>query len=84
MQEYNKNTTVLVAGGGLSGLHTAFELHEHGIEFQPIEAGNRLGARILSKTPTVLDNVGTKSAFDLGPSWFWLHQLRMQSLLDNL
>ena len=84
MRKYIKKTNVLIVGAGLSGLHTACTLHKRGIEFQLVEARNRLGGRILSETPTALDNVKTKAAFDLGPSWFWPHQLRMQSLLKNL
>ncbi len=58
---------VLVIGGGLSGLTAAQALHRAGIDFQLIEARDRLGGRILS-----VDASGNGAGpFDLGPSWFW-------------
>jgi monoamine oxidase len=58
---------VLIIGGGLSGLTAARALHCAGIDFQLIEARDRLGGRILSVDATS-SGVGP---FDLGPSWFW-------------
>lgn len=59
---------VLIVGGGLSGLTAARVLHGAGVDFQLLEARDRLGGRILSA-----DESGVPSAdgFDLGPSWFW-------------
>jgi monoamine oxidase len=58
---------VLVIGGGLSGLTAARALHCAGIDFQLIEARDRLGGRVLS-----VDATGRfVGPFDLGPSWFW-------------
>ncbi|MXP26816.1 NAD(P)-binding protein [Altererythrobacter indicus] len=61
-------TIVAIVGGGLAGLYAARLLHTAGIDFQLLEARDRLGGRILS-----LDSAGVPSAdgFDLGPSWFW-------------
>ena len=84
----SQNTSVLIIGGGLSGLHSAYKLNKYGISYQLIEARQRLGGRILSKTAEAqnqnkhLDQ--PNAAFDLGPSWFWPHQVRMQSLLREL
>ena len=58
---------VVIIGGGLSGLTAARALHRAGIDFQLIEARDRLGGRILSVDAT---GHGT-GPFDLGPSWFW-------------
>src|SRR5919107_5612987 len=59
---------VLIIGGGLAGLTAARLLHRVGIDFQLLEARDRLGGRILSADPSgdVSDD-----GFDLGPSWFW-------------
>lgn len=77
-------TEVLIVGGGLSGLHTAYELHKKGIRFLLVEARRRLGGRILSRNPGATEYDSTKAAYDLGPSWFWPGQIQMQSLIDEL
>lgn len=60
--------TVIIVGGGLSGLSAAYLLHRAGIPFRLLEARERLGGRILS-----VDASGQPSSdgFDLGPSWYW-------------
>lgn len=73
---------VLIIGAGLSGLHTAYECHKRGLDYILLEARDRLGGRILSKNDSLYDS--SKSAFDLGPSWFWPGQSYMQSLLAEL
>ncbi|MGK0271231.1 MAG: monoamine oxidase [Cocleimonas sp.] len=88
------NTDVLIIGGGISGLHTAYQLEKSGISFVLIEARDRLGGRILSANynlksrddnsecnPTYNAN---KPAYDLGPSWFWPGQSNMETLLQEL
>lgn len=72
-------TKVLIVGGGLSGLHTAYELQQLGIDYILIEARDRLGGRILSQSHHV-----NSAVFDLGPAWFWPGQFRMEQLLDQL
>ena len=59
---------VIIVGGGLAGLMAAHLIHRTGIDFQLLEARDRLGGRILS-----VDASGQPSTdgFDLGPSWFW-------------
>lgn len=76
-------TDVLVVGGGLSGLHTAYELQKHGIDFVLIEARDRLGGRILSRNLDSVHYQGDRP-FDLGPAWFWPGQNRMQALVNAL
>ncbi len=73
-------TDTLVIGGGLSGLHTAWSLRQRGIEVMLVDARNRLGGRVLSRT------AGAPSAarFDLGPTWFWPGQQRMEALVRTL
>jgi monoamine oxidase len=80
---------VLIVGGGLSGLHTAYELHKRGISFLLVESRDRLGGRILSCNAGNSQHNNSQYnfgqvAFDLGPSWFWPGQSYMQSLIDEL
>ncbi len=72
-------TETLILGGGLSGLHTAEALHQRGDDFHLVEARDRLGGRIVSKS-----SAGSESAYDLGPTWFWPGQHRMAGLVRAL
>jgi len=71
------NTDIVIIGGGLSGLHTAYELNKQGRDFQLFEAGDRLGGRVHT-----LDY--RSCLFDMGPSWFWPGQQQMLSLVAEL
>lgn len=62
-------TDVLIAGGGLSGLHLASLLQDAGRDFHLVEARDRFGGRVLSQ-----------DGLDLGPAWFWPGQPRMAAL----
>ncbi len=81
-------TDVLIIGGGLSGLHTAYECHKQGIDFILLEARDRLGGRALSwnynESKSESDYDPQRAAFDLGPSWFWPGQTRMHGLITEL
>lgn len=79
-----QHTHVLIIGGGLSGLHTAYECTKHGLDYCLIEARDRLGGRVLSCQADRLDYNANRAAFDLGPSWFWPGQQRILSLIDEL
>lgn len=63
-----RRRAVVVIGGGLGGLHAARLLQAAGVDFEVIEARDRLGGRILT-----VDATGAPAAdgFDLGPSWVW-------------
>lgn len=67
--------SVLILGGGLSGLCTAYQLHKQAIPFLLLEARPRLGGRIL---------VTEDSELDLGPSWFWPGQNQIARLIKEL
>ena len=75
---------VLIVGGGLSGLHTAYELQKRGISFLLAESRDRFGGRILSSKPSHSKYELSQAAFDLGPSWFWPGQSRMHELISEL
>jgi len=66
-------TPVLVIGGGLSGLLSAVLLKDAGIECHLIESRARWGGRIR-----------TAGGIDLGPSWFWPGQSRIEALISRL
>ncbi|WP_119395685.1 flavin monoamine oxidase family protein [Salinibius halmophilus] len=69
---------ISIVGGGLSGLYTAYLLQQKGLAFQLFEARERFGGRIKGLP------VGDSSHLELGPSWFWPHQARMQQLCAEL
>lgn len=70
-------TQVLIVGGGLSGLTLASQLQDAGVEWQLLEARDRWGGRILTE---VVEGQG----YDLGPSWFWQGQPRIEALITKL
>ena len=71
----------LIIGGGLSGLAIARGLQRLKKPYQLVEARQRIGGRILTQSV----GLGYKtSAFDLGPSWFWPGQERIESLIGEL
>ena len=70
----------LIVGGGLAGLYSAYRLAQAGRTFTLIEAARSAGGRIAaSPAPDAYASV-----LDVGPTWFWPHQARMQSLLQEL
>ena len=78
------HTKVLIVGGGLSGLHTAYQCHKHGIDYCLLEARDRLGGRVLSYQANQTDYDAAQPAFDLGPSWFWPGQQHISALIQEL
>lgn len=78
-------TDIAIIGGGLSGLALARHLAEAGRDFQLFEARDRLGGRIASlQQPPEAGTQTEVYGFDLGPSWFWPGQHRMQRLVQDL
>ena len=69
--------TVLIIGGGLSGLALADALEMQGRDYLLLEARPRFGGRI--KT----EHLGA-GYFDMGPAWFWPGQPRMAALIDRM
>lgn len=68
--------TILIVGGGLSGLALADMLEAQGAPYLLVEARDRLGGRVLTA------GHGTVR-FDLGPAWFWPGQPRLAHMVDR-
>jgi L-amino-acid oxidase len=71
--------TVLILGGGLAGLYSAYLLKKKGIRVKLIEASSRLGGRIFS-----VQNPITGEAFDLGGEWIGDYHGLTRKLVANL
>jgi monoamine oxidase len=70
---------VLIIGAGLSGLVAARTLFQAGMEIALLEARDRPGGKILPR-----NLAGGRGPFDLGPTWFWPDQVRVQQLANEL
>ena len=69
----------IVIGAGITGLATASHIAAAGYDVLILEARDRVGGRLL----TVADADGHPT-IDLGPSWFWADELRVQTLVREL
>ena len=82
-------TDILIIGAGISGLHTAYQLQKVNRDFIVVEARDRIGGRIQSQQYQEVNRKKneaslTSAAFDIGPSWFWPGQFRINNLIDEL
>ena len=75
------HTETLIAGAGLGGLSLAHALQRKGTACLLVEARDRVGGRILTLESTHA-GIGTALA-DIGPSWIWPGQARVESLLQQ-
>lgn len=69
-------TDILIIGGGLAGLALAHQLNASGRDWQLIEARERWGGRIKR-------HLYKGASYDLGPSWFWPGQPRIDAWLKR-
>ena len=73
-------TETIIIGGGLSGLFTAYKLQELNSPYLLLEAKSVFGGRVAGyKT-----SPGSDLSVDLGPTWFWPHQVMINQLLSQL
>jgi len=76
-----KHHSIVVIGAGLSGLYTAWHLHQQRQDIILLEASDHAGGRVQSLC------LGEKveSCVDLGPAWLWPQfQPRLQQLISEL
>lgn len=74
---------VVIVGGGLSGMRLVSLLQAQGANYLLLEARPRVGGRILSE-PLVGNTPATPHRYDLGPSWIWPQQPRINELAKQL
>lgn len=65
---------VLVVGAGISGLSVTAKLIAAGVDVVCVEARDRIGGRLLSVE-------AGDGALDLGATWFWPYERRVQDLV---
>jgi monoamine oxidase len=75
-----KHKKVIIVGGGLAGLYAAYVLEQQRIPYLLLEAQSRLGGRILGAQ----SKQNTDHYFDLGPTWIFPHQQKIQRLVKQL
>lgn len=69
---------VIIIGGGLSGLITAFRLKQAKIPFQILEAQDRIGGRIYTKM------TNDQTPIELGATWFGRQHQNLIKVLNEL
>ncbi len=60
---------IIIIGAGLSGLATAYRLHQAGLPFSILEANSVAGGRV--QPVAVNGSIENSGCQDLGPSWVW-------------
>ncbi len=76
MDDNTVDTAVLVVGAGIGGLAAADQLAGRGVEVTVVEARSRTGGRLLSTSVA-----GSK--LDIGATWWWEGEHRVQALLER-
>ena len=69
---------IIIVGAGLSGLLTAYLLKKEGIQFQILEARNRVGGRINTIYRT------EEAPIEMGATWFTNQHVNLIALLKDL
>jgi monoamine oxidase len=72
-----KYSPTIIIGGGIAGLLAANKLQQNGQAYNLLEAKSLLGGRILA------DDLSDQG-LDLGPTWLFAHQPKVQSLVHKL
>lgn len=71
---------MLVVGAGLAGLTVGSDVAAAGVDVLLVDARPRVGGRIMTVTP----HEGGGGWFDLGATWHWDDQPKVQELADDL
>ncbi len=71
-------TTVIIIGAGLSGLTTAYRLHQQGVSFKLLEARSRIGGRIHTAQTADGGNI------EMGATWLGPKHTHLVALLKEL
>lgn len=74
----DRDPRVVVVGAGAAGLAAAMTLRDAGVDVLCLEARDRVGGRLLSVAG------GAGGSLDLGATWFWHGESRVQSLVSRL
>ena len=69
---------VVIIGAGIAGLAAAHALIQSGLTVTVVEARDRVGGRLLSR------RISDTSALDLGATWFWPGEARVEELVREL
>ncbi|QTD38413.1 FAD-dependent oxidoreductase [Polaribacter batillariae] len=69
--------TVLIIGGGLSGLYLGFKLKKLGFQIKILEANDRIGGRIYTK-------ISQQTKVELGATWLWRYNKQLLNLCKEL
>jgi len=65
---------LVIVGAGISGLRAAVHAQAQGLDYEILEARERIGGRAYAQ-----------AGLDLGPSWVWpAHQPRVRALIESL
>ena len=80
MSKSTTNEPVIIIGGGLAGLYSAYLLQQRNIPYLLLEAKPQLGGRI----EAAHDTHNSAISFDLGPTWIFDHQPKIQQLISLL
>ena len=77
-----QHSKVIIVGGGLAGLYAASRLERLNIPYLLLEAQSHLGGRIWA---AIGDRKQSESpSHDLGPTWIFPHQSKIQALAKDL
>lgn len=76
----------LIVGAGFTGLLIADRLYAHGMNVVVVEARPRLGGRALTvdRDGALATSDCVHGCFDLGATWIWSDQPKIQQLLNEL
>jgi len=77
VEGHDERCSVLVVGAGIAGLAASVALARAGVEVVCVEARPRVGGRLLSMHTA-------EGALDLGSTWFWSGERRIERLVRTL